>query len=191
MLKPLALAAALASLSATATAAPVTYPLDPAHTNVVATWNHLGFSNPGAHFGDVEGTLVYDAESVAASSVEVTIPVDGVDGHSDKFNAHLRSADLFDLAAFPDITFRSTQVESTGEKTLRITGDLTIRGITKPVVLEATLNGAGKHPMSGRPAIGFDATTTVKRSDFGLDYAVPAVSDEIAIRITTEGVAAP
>ena len=104
---------------------------------------------------------------------------------------HLRSADLFDLAAFPHITFRSTQVESTGADTLRITGDLTIRGVTKPVVLDATLNGAGKHPMSGRPAIGFDATTTVKRSDFGLDYAVPAVSDEIAIRITTEGVAAP
>ena len=72
MLKPLALAAALASLSATATAAPVTYPLDPAHTNVVATWNHLGFSNPGAHFGDVEGTLVYDAENVAASSAVAT-----------------------------------------------------------------------------------------------------------------------
>ena len=190
VLKPLVLAAAIALLSSPATAAPVAYELDPAHTNVVASWNHLGFSNPVAHFGDVEGTLVYDAEDVAASSVEVTIPVAGVDGHSDRFNTHLRSADLFDLAAFPDITFRSTQVESTGADTLRITGDLTIRGVTKPVVLDATLNGAGKHPMSGRPAIGFDATTTVKRSDFGLDYALPAVSEEIAIRITTEGVAA-
>ena len=173
------LAAALALASTTAFADPVTYGLDPAHTNVVASWNHLGFSHPVMHFGD--------AEDVGASSVTVTLPLSGMDGHVDAFNEHLRSAELFDAAKHPEITFTSTRVEAAGGDRLKITGDLTIKGITRPVVLDATLNGRGEHPMAGREAIGFDATTTVKRSEFGLGYAVPAVSDEVVLRITTEG----
>ena len=96
-------------------------------------------------------------------------------------------AALFDAARYPEITFTSTRVEAAGADRLKITGDLTIKGITRPVVLDATLNGRGEHPMAGREAIGFDATTTVKRSEFGLGYAVPAVSDEVVLRITTEG----
>ena len=187
MFKRTLLTAALLGLSSFASADPVTFELDPAHTNVVASWSHLGFSNPAAHFGDVDGTLVYDAENVGASSVTVTLPLSGLDGHVDAFNEHLRSADLFDAAKYPEITFTSTGVEAAGEGKLKITGDLTIKGITKSVVLDATLNGRGEHPMAGREAIGFDATTTVSRTDFGLGYAVPAVSDEVVLRITTEG----
>ena len=187
MFKRTLLAATLALATTTAFADPVTFELDPAHTNVVASWSHLGFSNPVAHFGDAEGTLVYDAEDVGASSVTVTLPLSGMDGHVDAFNEHLRSADLFDAAKYPEITFTSTGVEAAGEGKLKITGDLTIKGITKSVVLDATLNGRGEHPMAGREAIGFDATTTVQRSEFGLGYAVPAVSDEVVLRITTEG----
>ena len=187
MFKRTLLTAALLGLSSFAFADPVTFELDPAHTNVVASWSHLGFSNPVAHFGDVDGTLVYDAEDVGASSVTVTLPLSGLDGHVDAFNDHLRSADLFDAAQYPEITFASTAVEAVGEGKLEITGDLTIKGITRTVVLDATLNGAGPHPMAGREAIGFDASMTVKRSEFGLGYAVPAVSDEITLRITTEG----
>lgn len=187
MFKRTLLAAALALASATAFADPVTFELDPTHTNVVASWSHLGFSNPVAHFGDVDGTLVYDAENVGASSVTVTLPLSGLDGHVDAFNEHLRSAELFDAAQYPEITFTSTRVEAAGEDQLKITGDLTIKGITKTVVLDANINGQGEHPMAGREAIGFDATTTVKRSEFGLGYAIPAVSDEVTLRITTEG----
>ena len=190
MLKRTLLAAALAAATTTAFADPVSYDLDPAHTNVVASWNHLGFSHPVMHFGDAEGTLVYDAEDVGASSVTVTLPLSGMDGHVDAFNEHLRSAELFDAAKYPEITFTSTRVEAAGGDRLKITGDLTIKGITRPVVLDATLNGRGEHPMAGREAIGFDATTTVKRSEFGLGYAVPAVSDEVVLRITTEGLVA-
>ena len=187
MLKRTLLAAVLAAATTTAFADPVTYALDPTHTNVVASWSHLGFSNPVAHFGDAEGTLVYDAEDVGASSVTVTLPLSGLDAHVDAFNEHLRSDDFFDAAQFQEITFTSTAVEGAGEGKLKVTGDLTIKGITKSVVLDATLNGAGPHPMAKREAIGFDATTTVKRSEFGMGYAVPAVSDEIELRITTEG----
>lgn len=186
MFKRSLLALALATASAAAFAAPVTFVLDPDHTNVVASWNHLGFSNPVAHFGEVDGTLVYDDADVGASSVTVTLPLSGMDGHVDAFNQHLRSADLFDADRYPQITFRSTRVEAAGPDRLKVTGDLTIKGITREVVLDTRLNGRGEHPMAKREAIGFDATTTVQRSEFGLGYALPAVGDTVQLRITTE-----
>ena len=187
MFKKLLLTAALVAASANAFAAGVTYKLDPTHTNVLASWNHFGYSNPYANFGDVEGTLVYDAADVSKSKVEVTLPLSGLNGFSSKFNDHLRSADLFDAAAFPVATFKSTKVEAAGNGKLKITGDLTIKGITKAVVLDATLNKAAEHPMKKVPAIGFDATASIKRSDFGVGAYAPNVSDEVQLRITTEG----
>jgi len=189
MFKKLLLTAALVAASANVLAAGVTYKLDPTHTNVLASWNHFGYSNPYANFGDVEGTLVYDVADVAKSSVQVTLPLSGLNGFSPKFNDHLRSADIFDIAKFPAATFKSTKVESVGNGKLKITGDLTIKGITKPVVLDATLNKASDHPMKKVPAIGFDATATIKRSDFGLGLYAPMVGDEVTLRITTEATA--
>ena len=180
----LLLAAALATVSGNAFAAGVTYKLDPSHTNVIATWNHLGFSNPSAHFGGVEGTLVYDAENVGKSSVQVTLPLTGLTGFSDKFNAHLNSGDFFDSAKFPAATFKSTKVEAAGDGKLKVTGHLTIKDITKPVVLDVSLNK--REDKDGRSKIGFDAATTVKRTDYGLGMAAPMVSDEVKLRITTE-----
>lgn len=180
----LLLAAALAAASGNAFAAGVTYKLDPSHTNVIATWNHLGFSNPSAHFGGVEGTLVYDAENVGKSSVQVTLPLTGLTGFSDKFNAHLNSGDFFDSAKFPAATFKSTKVEAAGDGKLKVTGHLTIKDITKPVVLDVSLNK--REDKDGRSKIGFDAATTVKRTDYGLGMAAPMVSDEVKLRITTE-----
>lgn len=185
------LAAVLFAFAGSAFAAPVTYKLDAPHTDVLATWNHFGFSNPSAHFGAIEGTLVYDADKPAASSVEVTIPLSGLAGFSEKFDAHLRSADFFDAEKFPVATFKSTKVEAAGEGKLTVTGDLTIKGITKPVVLDVALNKVGEHPMKKVPAIGFNATATVKRSDFGLGLYAPVVSDEVKLSITTEATAAP
>lgn len=180
-----ALIAALTTASAAAFAAPVTYQLDPAHTDVIAQWSHFGFSNPSMHFGQADGVLVYDADNVAASSVQVTLPLSSMNSFTAKFDQHLRSADFFDVAQFPSATFRSSKVEAAGEGKLKVTGELTIKDITKPVVLDVTLNKVGEN-MAKQPTIGFDAMTTIKRTDFGVGMYAPAVSDEVQIRITTE-----
>ncbi|WP_246606750.1 YceI family protein [Novilysobacter antarcticus] len=185
MIKRLLLAAALATTANFAIAAPVTYQLDPSHTNVIAQWSHFGFSNPVAHFGQAEGVLVYDADNVAASSVKVTMPLSGLNSFTAKFDEHLRGTDFFDAARFPVATFHSTAVESAGEGKLKVTGDLTIKDNTHPVVLDVTLNKVGEN-MAKQPTIGFDARATIKRSDFGVGMYAPAVSDEVDIRITTE-----
>lgn len=180
------LGAALALATAAAGAAPVTYTIDATHTDVIAQWNHLGFSNPVAHFGQVEGTIVFDADDVAASSVEVVIPLSGLDSHVARFDEHLRNSDFFDVARFPQARFRSTSVEAAGEGRLKVSGELTIKDTTRPVVLDVVLNKAGPHPRNNRPTIGFDATATMLRSEFGLGRGAPAVSDEVKLRITTE-----
>ena len=179
---------ALASVGAAAFAAPLTYTMDPKHTDVVASWNHFGFSNPIAHFGQVDGAITYDADNVGQSSVNVTIPLAGMESHVAAFNEHLRSADFFDAEKYPAITFASTRVEAAGSDKLRVTGDLILHGVSRPVVLDVTINKVGEHPMAKRPAAGFDATTAVLRSDFGMAKHVPNVSDEVRIRITTEAV---
>lgn len=191
---PEAAPAATASAPAEAAAADVTaievasgtYTLDPAHTDVLAQWNHFGFSNPSAHFGKAEGTLVYDAADIGKSSVEVTLPLSGLNSFTAKFDEYLRSADFFDAARFPVATFKSTKVEAAGTNKLTVTGDLTIKDITRPVVLDVTVNGGGEHPMLKVLSVGFDASTTIKRSDFGVGAYAPNVGDEVKIRITTE-----
>lgn len=185
-LKCLLLAAVLAVASSAAFAAPLTYKLDPNHTVVLASWSHFGYSHPTANFGQVDGTLIYDADDVAASSVEVTLPLAGLNAFVPDFNEHLRSADFFEADKYPDITFRSTKVETAGEGKLKVTGNLTIKDQTRPVVLDVSLNKAAVHPMGKREAIGFDASTTLKRSDFGVGKFAPNVGDEVTLRITTE-----
>ncbi|MGJ4731258.1 YceI family protein, partial [Luteimonas sp. SDU101] len=167
-----------------------TYVIDPTHTTVVAQWSHFGFSNPVANFGQAEGRIVYDADNVSASSVEVTLPLAGLNSFVADFDAHLRSADFFEADKYPAATFRSTAVESAGGNRLKVTGDLTIKDQTRPVVLDVTINRFAEHPMLKRAAAGFDATTTIKRSDFGVGAFAPNVSDEVQIRITTEAVVA-
>jgi polyisoprenoid-binding protein YceI len=182
------LIAALFAFAGSAFAAPVTYKIDPNHTNVLASWSHFGFSNPSLNFGQADGTIVYDADKVSASSVQVTLPLTGLSALADQFYDHLTSADWFDAAKYPSATFKSTKVEAAGEGKLKVTGDLTVKGVTKPVVLEVKLNKAGVQPLAKREAIGFDATATVKRSEFGLGNYVPNVSDEVTLRITTEAI---
>ena len=185
MIRTAVLALALA-VSFGATAKPVSYQIDPGHTMVLASWSHFGFSHPTANFGDASGTLVYDADDVTKSSVEVTLPLSGLDTFVPKLDEHLKSADFFDAAKYPTITFKSNMVHDMGGGKLMIMGNLTVHGVTKPVTLDATLNKTGEHPMSKAPTVGFDATTTIKRSEFGVGAYVPNVGDEIAIRITTE-----
>ncbi|MFC4726676.1 YceI family protein [Coralloluteibacterium thermophilus] len=187
--RPAALAAALAFVAAPALAEPTTYQIDPAHTDVLASWSHFGFSRPTVRFGDVEGSVTYDPQNPAASRVEVTIPLSGLQTQSAEFNEHLADAQWFDMAQHPTATFRSTSVEAAGENRLSVTGDLTVRGETRPVTLDVTVNRLAEHPMRKKPAAGFDASVTLKRSDFGLGAYAPAVSDEVQIAITVEAVA--
>ena len=196
--QPAPVAADTAAPAATeAAAAPIaaasgTYKIDPNHTNVLVSWSHFGLSNPSINFGDADGAIVYNADDAAASSVEVTLPVSGISALAADFHDHLSSADWFDAAKFPTATFKSTGVQAAGTNKFTVAGDLTVKGVTRPVTLDVTLNGAGEHPMRKVPAVGFDATTTLKRSDFGLGGFAPAVSDEVKVHITTEAfVAAP
>lgn len=185
-MKRFVLAAALSLFAAATYAAPVTYVIDPDHTQVLASWSHFGYSNPVANFGEAKGRIVYDADNVSASSVEVTLPLSGLQAFVPAFNEHLRGADFFEAEKYPEATFSSAQVEAAGEGALKVSGELTIKGITRPVVLDVILNKAAEHPMAKRAAIGFDATTTLRRTDFGLGMLVPGVGDEVTLRITTE-----
>ena len=176
--------------SVSALAAPVSYQIDPTHTNVIASWNHFGFSNPTAAINGAEGTIVYDKESPEDSMVDVSVSIASMDTFVAKLTEEFMEEGWFNEAKFPKATFKSTDVEVTGDDTMEVTGDLTIKGVTKEVTLDVTLNGAGKHPMTQKQAVGFDATTTIMRSDFGIDTYVPNVSDEVTLRITAEAQAA-
>lgn len=170
-------------------AGPVTYTIDPGHTEVVATWKHFGFSTPTAMFCGVAGTLVYDAGRPENSTVEVTIPVAGLHTTVPRQDEHFRSPDFFDAAKFPEIRFKSTKVErGAAQDELKVTGDLTVHGVTRSVVLDATVNKVGFHDLYKAQAAGFDATTHVDRSKFGMGAGVPMVSDRIDLRITAETV---
>jgi polyisoprenoid-binding protein YceI len=185
MIRRLALAAAVALVSAPVFAA--TYTLDPGHTQVVFQWNHFGFSNPTAQFGSIEGTLEFDQADPTKSTVSAKIALSSVNSNVPKLDKHLQTDEFFDAAKFPNATFKSTKVEKGGAPDkLKVTGDLTLHGVTKPVVLDVTVNKVGEHPMLKMASAGFDASTTIKRSDFGIGKYVPAVSDEIKIRITSE-----
>lgn len=185
MFRSAMLATALAFVSASAFAAPQTYQIDPSHTNVLFTWSHFGFSHPTGNFSDVGGTIVFDQENPTASKVEVTIPLSSLDTDVDDLDTHLRKDDFFDADKYPTITFKSTKIEQgASENRFKVTGDLTLHGVTRPIVLDATLNKVGE--MMGTQKIGFDATASLKRSDFGIDKIVPNISDEIPLRITTE-----
>lgn len=184
----IAAALSLALAAGAAVAAPLTYKIDANHTDVVASWSHFGFSNPIAHFGQVDGFITYDPAKVADSKVEVTIPLAGLNSHVPDFDAHLRSDDFFDAEKFPTITFKSTSVKAAGKGKLTVVGDLTIKGITKPVTLNVTINKVGVQPIAKREAAGFSATATIKRSDFGVGKYAPNVSDEVKLSITTESI---
>ena len=165
-----------------------TYVIEPSHAYLNVSYNHLGFSNPTIAFRTLDATINFDAENPANSSVSATIDIDSLDtgvGHVSEFEEHIRDERFFDLANYPTATFQSTSVEVTGANTGRITGDLTIRDQTHPVTLDVVLNQAANHPMRRTPALGFGATTSLNRSEFGAGAFTPNVSD--AVQISFEG----
>lgn len=189
-LKTLSLGLAVALASSVTLAAPVDYKIDPTHTATVFSWNHFGFSTPSANFSNIQGVIKVDNAKPANSSVNVTIPLSSVNTNVPALDKEFQEEAWFNAAKYPNITFKSTKVETKDKKHFKITGDLTVKGVTKPVVLDAVLNKQGEHPMAKVPAIGFNATTSFKRSDFGLGNYVPNVGDKITVNITTEATAA-
>jgi len=177
---------ALATSSLGAMAAPVTYAFDTVHSRVTFYVSHFGYSNSVGEFKLGDGTLSFDADSWAASQVDVTIPAQSLDLGDARWNAHVQSADFLDVAKSPEIRFVSRRVEKLAGSKGRLYGDLTIKGVTRPVVLELRLNNAGEHPIRKTPAVGFTATTTVRRSDFGVAAYLPTVGDELDVRIEIE-----
>ncbi len=188
--KTLSLGLAAAIASSVTLAAPVDYKIDPTHTATVFSWNHFGFSTPSANFTDIQGVIKVDNAKPANSSVEVTIPISSVNTNVPALDKEFQEEAWFNAAKYPNITFKSTKVETKDKKHFKITGDLTVKGVTKPVVLDAVLNKQGEHPMAKVPAIGFNATTSFNRSAFGIGNYVPNVGDKITVNITTEATAA-
>ena len=161
------------------------YRLDKAHAKIVWSVSHFGFSTYYGEFTDFDATLTLDADNPAASRLLVTVATPSVATHDDRLDAHLKTADFFDVASHPTATFTSTAIRLTGATTAEVTGDFTLRGQTRPLILQATLNRAADN-MQGVPTAGFSATGIIRRSDYGMTYGVPAVGDEVTLTISGE-----
>jgi len=162
------------------------YDIDTGHTQVQFTWNHFGFSNPSAMLEKISGDFELDTADLTKSTVSVTLPLDGLHTGVPKLDEHLKSADFFDAAKFPNITFKSTKVEKAGTDALKVTGDLSVHGVTKPVTLAVKVNKIGDNPMMKSASAGFDADVTIKRAEFGVDKYIPNVGDDIKVHITLD-----
>ena len=187
MVRRIALTGLLALASTTLSAA--TYTLEPDYTQGILRWNHLGFSSPAAQFSQGAGTLEFDQADPASASVKATIPLASLNTGVPALDEHLRSEDFFETAKFPTATFQSTMVKKGAAKDkLKVTGDLSLHGVTRPVTLDVTVSKIGTNPRTNLPTVGFDGETMLKRSDFGLGKYVPQVSDEIRLQITSQAV---
>jgi polyisoprenoid-binding protein YceI len=182
-------AAAILSIAAAAPAlaAPETYVVDGSHTFPRFSYSHLGFSTQLSRFNKTTGKVVFD-KAAKTGSVDIEIDAKSVDTGSTLFNEHIQGEDFLDTAKFPTATFKSTKVLFKGDKPAKIQGELTIKGVTKPVVLTVTSFQAMPHPMQKKDAIGANATTTIKRSEFNAGKYAPHVGDEVRIDIAIEAI---
>lgn len=176
-----------------AIAAPETYSLDPAHTIPNFSIQHLGMSTVWGHFERATGKVVID-RAAKTGSIEVKIPTATIStGDAKRADSvrsrdeHLRTTDFFNVAEFPDMVFKSTKFNFAGDKVHSVDGTLTLLGVTKPLTLNATSFNCGANPMSKKDMCGADLVGTIKRTDFGMKYAVPAIGDEVKLFIAVEG----
>lgn len=186
-MRKLALAAALLPVLTAPAFAADTFEFDKSHTEIVWKVNHLGFSTSIGEFDEFDGTLILDQDNPENSKLDVTIQIGSIDSGVPALDDHLKKDDFFDAANHPTATFKSTKVDVTGENTAKVTGDLTIRGTTKPVTLDVTLNGLGAHPFQdGVTVAGFSARTVIDRTEFGVSAYAPAVGAEVELVIESE-----
>ena len=183
----IALVAALSAFSAAALAAPETYNVEPTHTYPRFEYSHFGYSNQQQRFDKTSGKIVID-RAAKTGSVEVSIDTTSVNTGYALFNQHLQGEDFFDTAKYPAISFKSTKVKFEGDKPVAVEGNLTIKGVTKPVTLTVTSFHSMPHPMLKKDAIGANATAKVKRSEFNMGKNVPYVSDEVTLTIAVEAI---
>lgn len=163
------------------------YTIDETHAHAAFRVSHLGFSHTLGQFKEISGTLEFDEANPTASTVSVSINTASVDSANEARDEHLRKADFFNVEEFPTMTFTSTGVEVTGEKTGKLTGDLTLLGITKPVTLDVTFNAEGPHPFDPSKIVaGFSASGEINRTDFGMAYAAPAIGETVELMIEVE-----
>jgi len=162
------------------------YEVDATHAYINFQYNHLGLSNPTLSFDDFTVDMNLDTADPTKSTIAVTIEADSIITGSEIWKDHLTSADWFDVATYPQMTFESTSIESAGDGAYMVAGNLTVKDQTQPVSLSVTLNAAMNHPMSGKPVIGLDGSGTVLRSDFGLGKFAPNVSDEVQLSLSVE-----
>jgi polyisoprenoid-binding protein YceI len=161
-------------------------PIDPSHSAVIFSWNHFGFSHPVARLEKIDGSVVLDETDLTKSSVSVKLPLEGLRTGDAVLDKRLKTDEFLDAARYPNIEFKSTKIVKTGANDLEITGDLSIHGVTKPVVLKTRINMIRKNSVSKLPAAGFDADLILRRSDFGVSKYVPAVTDELLVHITLD-----
>lgn len=187
--KHITLATALfAALAGSAIAAPVTYGVDGSHTFPRFSYSHFGYSTQLSSFKNTSGKVVFDAEA-KTGSVDISIDMKSVNTGFEVFDGHIQGEDFLDTAKFPTATFKSTKVVFEGDKPKSIEGNLTIKGVTKPVTLTVTSFQAMPHPMMKKPALGANAFTTIKRSEFNAGKYAPYVGDDVRIDIAVEAVA--
>lgn len=186
-------ATALTTALLTAPAAfaePEKYVLDSSHSQILFSYDHMGFSTTWNIFSGFDGEIMFDQDEPANSSVAVSFPATTLlTGWEERFN-HFMSGDFFGAEENETVSFTSTGIEVTGDTTALITGDFTLNGITKPVTLEAELTQAGSHPIENKPWAGFAATTTLLRSDFDMGMFAPVVGDEVNVQISIEAMKA-
>ncbi len=187
MKKALAAFAFATVVAVPAFAAPETYVIDNNHTFPRFSYGHLGFSIQMSRFNNTSGKVMFDQEA-KTGAVDITIDTRSVDTGSELFNKHIQGSDFLDTAQYPTATFKSTAVRFEGGKPASVEGNLTLKGITKPVTLEITSFHAAPHPMLKKDAIGANAITAVRRSDFNMSKNVPAVDDDVTISIAIEAI---
>ena len=176
-----------AAVAAPALAAPETYTIDGTHTYPRFSYNHFGYSTQLSRFNKTSGTVVLDA-AAKTGAVNITIDAKSVDTGYPTFDEHIQAADFLDTAQHPTATFKSTKVVFEGDKPVAVEGKLTLKGITRPVTLTVTAFQAMPHPMLKKPAIGANAWTMVKRSDFNMAKYAPHVGNEVRIDIAIEAI---
>ncbi|WBQ17613.1 YceI family protein [Sphingobium yanoikuyae] len=161
-----------------------TYKVETHHTLAEFTVNHFGFSNFFGVIPGAAGTMTLNPKALASTKIDISLPVAQISTTNAVLDGELKSAEWFDAAQFPEIRFISTKVVRTGTDTARISGNVTIHGVTRPLVLDARFHGAGVNPMDKAYTVGFDATGVLKRSEFGVSKYVPAVSDDVQLKIS-------
>jgi len=185
-MKPFTLVVALISAFVLSANAADTFKVDPVHTFVLFNVQHLGIANTYGRFNDISGIVVFDKENPSKSSVELSVPVESLDTHNSIRDKSLKSPDFFDAKQFPTMTFKSTRVEGSGD-TLKVSGDLMIHGVTKPLTVDFKKGGEGKG-VFGEMRGGGETHFTIRRSDFGMNFEQGEVADEVNIIVSLEGV---